>query len=109
MKKLGITITMLAAFSLSACDDTPNASDGGVDNAVTETVLDDVDQIEGTISDAMINVEGLDGSTDEPEAAPKAGNEARGGSSNDADNGPDNNAGDDIGDDDETKVEAAQQ
>lgn len=55
---------LLIAACLSACEktDTPNDQETNADNQVTETVLDDVDAIEGTISDAMINVEELDNS-----------------------------------------------
>ena len=62
-------LILMAALSLAACDkeDKSVGNDPTGDAIVTETVLDDVDSSEGTISDAMINVEGLDESTDAPE------------------------------------------
>lgn len=68
MKKFGLIMVTMAAFSISACDDTPSENNIS-DNVVTETVLDDVDKIEGTISDAMIHDQELDGSADTPENA----------------------------------------
>ena len=46
---------------LTACDtnNSPTAENENIDTVVTETVLDDVDAIDGTISDAMLNVEEL--------------------------------------------------
>jgi len=53
---------LLFSLCLSACNnDNANISEEtDSDTAVTETVLDNVDKIEGTISDAMINVEDLE-------------------------------------------------
>jgi len=60
------SLLLLAVFTISACDKKVETNtDNDIDQTVTETVLDDVDSIEGTISDAMINVEDLDESTDE--------------------------------------------
>lgn len=67
---------LLLLICLSACDkmDTPDDQSANTDNQVTETVLDDVDSIEGTISDAMINVEELDNSAP-PEITKEKGEE----------------------------------
>lgn len=63
--RVTILAPALALFALTAC--------GGAkeDNQVTETRMDDLDSLEGTISDDMINT---DESTDEApvEAAPPA-------------------------------------
>lgn len=65
MKKLGLALFILV--SVSACGGNDSSGDqGNIDNEVTETVLDDVDQIEGTISDAMINEDGLNNNSAEP-------------------------------------------
>lgn len=58
-------IPVLALFALAACGSSKE------DNQVTETRMDDLDSLEGTISDDMINT---DASTDEApvEAAPPA-------------------------------------
>lgn len=65
MKKLGLALLILV--SVSACGGNDSSGDqGNIDNEVTETVLDDVDQIEGTISDAMINEDGLNNNSAEP-------------------------------------------
>lgn len=71
MKFYKSTLILIAAINLSACDKENKSTDNDAigDAVVTETVLDDVDSSEGTISDAMINVEGLDDSTDTPEEA----------------------------------------
>ncbi len=77
MKHYKSTLILIAAISLSACTKEDNSTDNDTvgDAVVTETVLDDVDSSEGTISDAMINVEGLDESTDTPEEAEDAEND----------------------------------
>ncbi len=77
MKHYKSTLILIAAISLSACTKEDNSTDNDAvgDAVVTETVLDDVDSSEGTISDAMINVEGLDESTDTPEEAEDAEND----------------------------------
>lgn len=60
----------LALLALTAC------GGGKEDNQVTETRMDDIDSLEGTISDDAINV---DASTDEApvEAAPATGEEPK--------------------------------
>ena len=77
MKHYKSTLILIAAISLSACTKEDDSTDNDTvgDAVVTETVLDDVDSSEGTISDAMINVEGLDESTDTPEEAEDAEND----------------------------------
>ncbi len=69
MKEYKPALIMIAVLSLSACDTEESSINNNItdDAVVTETVLDDVDSSEGTISDAMINVEGLDESSDTPE------------------------------------------
>jgi hypothetical protein len=66
MRRLVLSSALIASLALlSAC------GGGAEDNKVTETRMDDLDSLEGTISDDMINT---DESTDEGpiEAAPPA-------------------------------------
>lgn len=92
MKHYKSALVLIAALGLSACDkqDENIDNDATGETVVTETVLDDVDSSEGTISDAMINVEGLDESTDTPEDADGATDGD--GAEDSPDDGPDDNA-----------------
>ncbi len=65
MRRLALSSALLCLITLSACGDSKE------DKQVTETRMDDIDSLEGTISDDMINT---DESTDEaPLEAPPAG------------------------------------
>lgn len=68
---LSIAPLALALLTLTACGGSKE------DNQITETRMDDIDSLEGTISDDAIN---LDASTDEApvEAAPAATGEPKG-------------------------------
>lgn len=74
MTKISYLPYLLLMVALTACEkeSVQGEQPTNIDNKVTETVLDDVDNIEGTISDAMINVEDLDNS--EPEEVVEDGN-----------------------------------
>ncbi len=83
MNHCKLTLILLAAVGLSACDTEDKSIDKDVagDAIITETILDDVEGSEGTISDAMINVEGLDETTD----APKESDDSEDGANSDDD------------------------
>lgn len=77
MKTFKFALIAAAALSISACgsEDAQTSEEGSEDITVSETVLDDVDETEGTISDAMINTEGLDENNAPVEDAVEEGNE----------------------------------
>ena len=55
MKKIGqIALIPALALGVTACSDDADAPEAG---AVTETQMDDVDVIDGTISDDMVDVD----------------------------------------------------
>lgn len=62
-----VSLSSLAACSSGGSDPAANGGSGGEASAVTQTRMDDIDKIEGTISDEMIDTSS---STDD---APLAG------------------------------------
>jgi len=68
MPKIKLTILALTALAAACGSDEPERAK--IDAQVTETRMDDIDQIEGTINDDMINV---DESTDQAPLAKDEG------------------------------------
>lgn len=80
-----IAAAALISLTISACSD----NDGPDSGEVTETQMDDVDVIDGTISDDMVDVDTIQkaDATGEEEESDKAGDEKTAGDQKEAESG----------------------